>query len=424
MRRKAMKKKILFALCVGVLVLSTMGPRLCLADGDAGQPGAFLSYGAGARAIAMGRAFTGIADDATAVYWNPGGLSSLKQNQVILQYVTLVDGNSYQYLGYGHIIPYVGSVGVGLVMLNQGEAEGRSVYNELEDGFGNQQLGILLGFGADVTPQLSAGGTVKIINQLMMGLTGTGVGMDIGFMYRPLPALSLGLNFQNLLAPSITLKEEAETYPMNMVFGIGGQFFGNMLKLDLDVLKNLEQDAIKPRFGVEIRPVPNMPEIAIRGGIDDAEIGVGAGYEYLGFALDYALGFQTVETMHKVALSYSFGGFVLEVHGEPEFFSPVGINKVSVIKIQSQTKFQIRLWSLEIINEAGAQVKKYSGEGSPPNHIVWDGLQDDMNPMPDGKYKVFLTIVDASGATRKSSDTFIRLQSILPLGVSPVEMLE
>ncbi|MCK5241936.1 PorV/PorQ family protein [bacterium] len=424
MRRKAMKKKILFALCVGVLVLSTMGPRLCLADGDAGQPGAFLSYGAGARAIAMGRAFTGIADDATAVYWNPGGLSSLKQNQVILQYVTLVDGNSYQYLGYGHIIPYVGSVGVGLVMLNQGEAEGRSVYNELEDGFGNQQLGILLGFGADVTPQLSAGGTVKIINQLMMGLTGTGVGMDIGFMYRPLPALSLGLNFQNLLAPSITLKEEAETYPMNMVFGIGGQFFGNMLKLDLDVLKNLEQDAIKPRFGVEIRPVPDMPEIAIRGGIDDAEIGVGAGYEYMGFALDYALGFQTVETMHKVALSYSFGGFVLEVHGEPEFFSPVGINKVSVIKIQSQTKFQIRLWSLEIINEAGAQVKKYSGEGSPPNHIVWDGLQDDMNPMPDGKYKVFLTIVDASGATRKSSDTFIRLQSILPLGVSPVEMLE
>jgi hypothetical protein len=424
MRRRAIVKNSLFALCIGVLVLSAVGPRMCLADGDAGQPGAFLSYGAGARAIAMGRAFTGIADDATAVYWNPGGLTSLKQNQAILQYVTLVDGNSYQYLGYGHILPYIGTVGVGLVMLNQGQAEGRNAFNELEASFSNQQIGILLGFGADVTPQLSAGGTFKIINQTMMGLTGSGFGVDIGFMYRPMAALSVGLNFQNLLAPAITLDEEAETYPMNMVFGIGGQFFGNMLKLDLDVAKNLEQDAIQPRFGVELRPVPDMPEIAIRGGIEAAEVGVGAGYEYMGFTLDYALGFQTVEMMHKIALSYSFGGFVLKAYGEPESFSPVGINKVSVIKIESQTKFQIRLWSLDIINEAGAQVKKYSGEGSPPNHIVWDGLQDDMNPMPDGKYKVVLTVEDASGATRKSGGAHIRIQSILPLGVSPIELLE
>jgi len=415
--------RIFLAACL-ILGPGLAAPQPSWSEGDAGQPGAFLTYGAGARAIAMGRAFTGLADDATALYWNPGGLTSLKQNQVILQYVSLVDSNSYQYLGYGHIFPYIGTLGVGLVMMNQGEAEGRDIYNEITDSFTNQQFAFMLGFAADVTPQLSAGGNVKIVNQTMMNLSGTGFGVDVGLMYRPMPFLNLGLNFQNLLAPSITLKEEAETYPMSMVFGVGVKLFGELLKMDLDVSKNLAQDAVKPRFGLEVRPVSDLPDLAVRGGIDDTEINVGAGYQYMGFTLDYALGFQAVEIMHKVALSYSFGGFILEVHGEPEVFSPVGINKVSVLKIQSQTKFQIRIWTLEIINEAGAVVKKYTGEGSPPDHIVWDGLEDNMNPMPDGKYKIVLTVEDASGAIRKSPEAFVRIQSILPLGVSPVEMLE
>ena len=43
----------------------------------------FLSLGTGARAIAMGRAFTAIADDATAVYWNPAGLGQLDKLDVL-----------------------------------------------------------------------------------------------------------------------------------------------------------------------------------------------------------------------------------------------------------------------------------------------------------------------------------------------------
>jgi flagellar hook assembly protein FlgD len=125
--------------------------------------------------------------------------------------------------------------------------------------------------------------------------------------------------------------------------------------------------------------------------------------------------------MHKVSLSYYFGGFILDIKAEPDSFSPVGINKIAVFKIQSQTKFQINNWSLEIVNEAKASVKKYSGEGMPPDHIVWDGLMDNTNPMPDGKYTVILTVEDTAGA-RNSAETTVRIQSLLPLGVSPVEL--
>lgn len=412
-------------LLLAVLAFAGMGLNAArAADGDAGQAGAFLTYGAGARALGMGRAFAGLADDATALYWNPGGLTGLRQNQVLLQHAMLIDGSTYQYLGYGHIFPYIGTLGFGLVMLNQGDAEGRNARNEVTSSFNNRQLGVLLGFGADITPQLAAGGTFKMINQTFVSLSGTGFGLDFGLMYRLLPALNLGLSFQNLLAPSITLQAEAETYPLNMVFGIGALFFEDRLKLDLDLSKNMEQNALKPRFGLEVAPVPDLRDLCVRAGIDDTEIAVGAGYAYQGFQLDYALGFQTVEMMHKVTLSYGFGGFVLDVVPEPASFSPVGINKVSVLRIKSHTKFQIRVWTLEITNDAGGLVRKYSGEGSPPNHIVWDGLQDNLTPMPDGRYLVVLTVEDASGATKKSSEAWVTIQSILPLGVSPVEVVE
>ena len=70
------------------------------------------------------------------------------------------------------------------------------------------------------------------------------------------------------------------------------------------------------------------------------------------------------------------------------------------------------------------RMKKYAGEGFPPDHIVWDGLADNTNPMPDGRYKITLSLTDAAGEVRKAPDAFVNIQSILPLGVSPVEVLE
>ena len=40
-------------------------------------------FGVGARAMGMGGAFMGVANDATALYWNPAGLSQLKQMEFL-----------------------------------------------------------------------------------------------------------------------------------------------------------------------------------------------------------------------------------------------------------------------------------------------------------------------------------------------------
>ncbi|NTV51399.1 MAG: PorV/PorQ family protein [Candidatus Firestonebacteria bacterium] len=416
-----MRKRVLIGL-LAVLGLWLPGAQMIFAaDGDAGQAGAFLTYGAGARAMGMGRAFVGLADDATAVYWNPGGLANVAQNQVILQHTTLIDSNAYDYVGYDQIFPTIGTLGVGLVMLNQPEAEFRDSYDVVGSSFKNQEIGFLIGFGTDITTSLAAGATLKVVSQTLMGSSGAGFGLDVGLMYHPYPMLNIGLAFQNLVAPQIKLKDDAEHYPLNLVFGVGSKFFGDTLKVDLDVSKSSEQNSLKPRLGLEDSPIPDL---FLRAGIDDTEIGLGAGYRYAGFQLDYALGLQAVEMMHKIALSYYFGGFELKAIADPPSFSPVGVNKVTVIKLSCQTKFEIRFWDVQIRNETNAVVKKYSGEGFPPDHLIWDGLLDNTNPMPDGKYKVQLTVVDANGQTKHSSEFSVAVQSLLPLGVSPVELTE
>ena len=46
--------------------------------------GSDLGMGIGARAIGLGGAFVSIADDASATFWNPAGLTNIKSDQLLL----------------------------------------------------------------------------------------------------------------------------------------------------------------------------------------------------------------------------------------------------------------------------------------------------------------------------------------------------
>src|SRR5262249_49431681 len=65
-----------------------------------GQPDEFMSYGAGARSLAMGAAFVGVADDASATYWNPAGLSQITRKEITLMQATLFADTKYDYYSF------------------------------------------------------------------------------------------------------------------------------------------------------------------------------------------------------------------------------------------------------------------------------------------------------------------------------------
>ena len=59
----------------------------------------FLKIGVGPRAIGMGEAFVAMANDASAIYWNPAGLGSLTKNEALMQTTTWIADTKLYFLG-------------------------------------------------------------------------------------------------------------------------------------------------------------------------------------------------------------------------------------------------------------------------------------------------------------------------------------
>ena len=62
--------------------------QLSLGDQRVGtSSGSFLRIGVGARATGLGEAFVAVANDPSAIYWNPAGLASLQRSELLLSHV-------------------------------------------------------------------------------------------------------------------------------------------------------------------------------------------------------------------------------------------------------------------------------------------------------------------------------------------------
>jgi hypothetical protein len=76
-------------------------PPTAVAGGTGTHMATFLEVEAGARQMGMGGAFTGLADDAMTVFYNPAGLANLEGSEIHLENTTWAAGVSYQHLAYG-----------------------------------------------------------------------------------------------------------------------------------------------------------------------------------------------------------------------------------------------------------------------------------------------------------------------------------
>ncbi len=102
-----------------------------------GLAGDYLRYGAGARALAMGGAFTGVADDASAEYWNPAALAFLDEYQFQTMYAPLSLGTKLYDLSFvAPLGPRWGAVGVSDFLLRSDGFQGRDDLNLVSGGGG------------------------------------------------------------------------------------------------------------------------------------------------------------------------------------------------------------------------------------------------------------------------------------------------
>ena len=58
----------------------------------------FLRIGVGARAVGMGETFVAVANDPSAIYWNPAGLASLQRREIAISHVQWPADVTYEHL--------------------------------------------------------------------------------------------------------------------------------------------------------------------------------------------------------------------------------------------------------------------------------------------------------------------------------------
>ena len=188
--------------------------------------GQFLKIGVSARATGMGSAFTGVADDATAVFWNPGGLVNVLSNEVSLNQVAWAADTklSTAIVAFNpRSIPWTFALSVRSFWMDPQLV--RTAYNPEGTGetFDSGSSSFGLSYARFFTDKFSAGFT---LNYLHMGLAETAVNsgsFDFGIMYRiGIRDLKLGMTIQNL-GGQFTFDERESSLPV--IFKVGVSFY-------------------------------------------------------------------------------------------------------------------------------------------------------------------------------------------------------
>ncbi len=206
-------------------------------------PGSFISIGT-ARATGMGGAFTAVADDASAVFYNPAGLINAEYKEFSFMYTKYKNIIPYNYAALGIPINEMIAAGVGVIV------DGDSLYNETTVGIAAatkldwlQQVvkGICLGFNFKL--QFAGygtnigGGTDKVT-----GHAG-GLGVDFGALWAVTPELQLGMMVRDAISAiwwttdnATTLEGAALTTDIGIKYGVKDLTLSATLS-DLDVVK-------------------------------------------------------------------------------------------------------------------------------------------------------------------------------------------
>ena len=175
-----------------ILILSILVMGLALpaqARGPGTTAANFLKVGVGARATALGEAYTALVSDASALYWNPAALANIENSEVFTAYNSYLLGVSQGYIALS--FPSLdGTVGIGTNYMDMGTFEGYDKDANPIAGFGATDTYIFLGYGRNLSEGWSLGVSLGSLSDTIQGGTkstflGTvGVLKEIGGKHR------------------------------------------------------------------------------------------------------------------------------------------------------------------------------------------------------------------------------------------------
>jgi len=263
-------------------------------DESGGQAGAFLRIPVGARPAGLGNAFVAVANDASALYFNPGGIYQLEGKTFSGMYSLMsMERNFYQgSFIYSH--ENFGSIGLMFLGFSVGKIDGRDLNGNQTGDFSNDEMAFSLTYGRKLISFLGLGGSIKYIQHSLDTFKASGIGFDVGAHSKFelegffINQISLGISMSNLDA---SLKWDTdssldETIPVTLRYGAGLQFtLSNFNFLIVGGATQTTDEKLKINAGIETWVIKNF---GIRAGLDDEDFNFGASLKFNNFQFDYA----------------------------------------------------------------------------------------------------------------------------------------
>jgi long-subunit fatty acid transport protein len=160
----------------------------------------FLSINQGTRATSIGGAFVGIADDQSAIYWNPAGLAALGSSGVMFDHTQWIADTKYNFFAASMDLGKIGALGLSLTLSDIGEMDVTTIDepNGTGEKFSSTDLAFSLAYALKLTENFSIGFNPKVIYQKIWKMDATAFAIDIGVLYNtPFKGITLGMAMTN-----------------------------------------------------------------------------------------------------------------------------------------------------------------------------------------------------------------------------------
>jgi hypothetical protein len=163
--------------------------------------GQFLKIPVGARANGMAGAFNGIADDVTAVYWNPSGLAKVRGISANVSYNRWIADFTHNFAGVSVPVGENYTAALSLISFSTGEIPITTLDNP--EGIGTtysvNDFAIGASFAGRITEQFSVGINAKYIESGFSNISSNGIVFDVGTSYETgIQGIRLGFSVHNL----------------------------------------------------------------------------------------------------------------------------------------------------------------------------------------------------------------------------------
>ncbi len=297
-------------------------PAEAYASGAGTTAAPFLKAAMSPRAVALGGAFSALADDSGAVFVNPAGLALFDRREAALDFSTYLQDAKMGNLSYAGMMG-LHRFGLGVTFMTVGgiaktlnDTPSSGAVPELGT-FDASDMAVTLAyakkeFAPELMPRLDGGFSLKFIRSAIDTKTAFAVAVDAGVIYRTTEKINLSMALQNL-GTKMKFVEESDPLPLNLRAGALYKA-SEKLNVAVEINEYLQDNKIYPSLGAEYW---FRNALALRGGYkfgyDTANLGsevglsLGFGIKVQGLGVDYAfLPFGDLGSIHRFGVWMQF----------------------------------------------------------------------------------------------------------------------